>query len=121
MTEAEILRKFDEIVALAEVERFLDTPLKDLSSGMQARLAFGVAGHLEPGILLVDGVLAVGDAAFQRKCLGKMTDVARDGRTVVFASHNMGAVASLCGCGLLMDKGAIVFRGGAGSSRCVAS
>ncbi len=96
MRRSEIDRKFDEIVAFAEIERFLDTPVKRYSSGMYVRLAFAVAAHLEPEILLVDEVLAVGDAAFQKKCLGKMGDVARDGRTVLFVSHNMVAVQTLC-------------------------
>jgi lipopolysaccharide transport system ATP-binding protein len=96
MSKAEIRKKFDEIVAFAEVERFLDTPVKRYSSGMYVRLAFAVAAHLEPEILVVDEVLAVGDAEFQKKCLGKMKDVATGGRTVLFVSHNMGAVASLC-------------------------
>jgi len=97
MKRAEIVRKFDEIVAFAEIERFLDTPVKRYSSGMYVRLAFAVAAHLEPEILLVDEVLAVGDHAFQQKCLGKMQDVARtQGRTVIFVSHNMAAVARLC-------------------------
>src|SRR5206468_1656010 len=96
MSHAEINRKFDEIVAFAEVERFLDTPVKRYSSGMYVRLAFAVAAHLEPEILIVDEVLAVGDTEFQRKCLGKMQDVSRSGRTVLFVSHNMGAVAQLC-------------------------
>src|SRR5215510_9983009 len=96
MQKSEIDRKFDEIVAFAEVEKFLDTPVKRYSSGMYVRLAFGVAAHLEPEILLVDEVLAVGDVAFQRKCLGKIGEVARDGRTIVFVSHNMAAVTGLC-------------------------
>ena len=96
MRRAEIARKFDEIVAFAEVERFLDTPVKRYSSGMYVRLAFAVAAHLEPEILLVDEVLAVGDAAFQKKCLGKMGEVAGAGRTVLFVSHNMDAVLRLC-------------------------
>lgn len=96
MARAEIKRKFDEIVAFAEVERFLDTPVKRYSSGMYLRLAFAVAAHLEPDILLVDEVLAVGDAAFQKKSSGKMTEVAREGRTVLFVSHNMEAILSLC-------------------------
>ena len=97
MKKAEIKSKFDEIVAFSEVERFLDTPLKHYSSGMQMRLAFAVAAHLEPEILLVDEVLAVGDANFQRKCIGKMADVAKKGRTILFVSHNMDAVTRLCG------------------------
>ncbi len=94
MSRAEIKRKFDEIVAFAEVEKFLDTPVKRYSSGMYVRLAFAVAAHLEPEILVVDEVLAVGDAEFQKKCLGKMQDVAGHGRTVLFVSHNMGAVSA---------------------------
>jgi ABC-type polysaccharide/polyol phosphate transport system ATPase subunit len=93
---AEIKRRFDEIVAFAEVERFLDTPVKHYSSGMYLRLAFAVAAHLEPEILLVDEVLAVGDARFQKKCLNKMQDVGRQGRTVLFVSHNMSAITRLC-------------------------
>lgn len=109
MRKAEIKRKFDEIVAFAEVEQFLDTPVKRYSSGMYVRLAFSVAAHLEPEILVVDEVLAVGDAAFQAKCLGKMEDVARNqGRTVLFVSHNMSAVQSLCGT-ILHLKGGRVF------------
>ena len=96
MTRAEINRQFDEIVEFSEVERFLDTPVKRYSSGMYVRLAFAVAAHLEPEILIVDEVLAVGDAAFQRKCLGKMEDVAGAGRTVLFVSHNMQTIRSLC-------------------------
>src|SRR5271154_6279197 len=95
MTKSEIRRKFDEIVAFAEVEKFIDTPIKHYSSGMQMRLAFAVAAHLEPEILLVDEVLSVGDIEFQRKCLGKMKDVSKGGRTVLFVSHNMAAVQSL--------------------------
>jgi lipopolysaccharide transport system ATP-binding protein len=111
MRKAEIERKFDEIVAFAEVEKFLDTPVKHYSSGMYVRLAFAVAAHLEPEILLVDEVLAVGDAAFQRKCLGKMGDVAHQGRTVLFVSHNMGAVAQLCPTCILLEQGRIAARG----------
>ncbi len=103
MSTREIKGRFDEIVSFADVERFLDTPIKRYSAGMQARLAFSVAAHLEPEILLVDEVLAVGDAAFQRKCLGKMTDVAREGRTVVFVSHNMTAVEGLCDRAIWLD------------------
>ena len=104
MSRKEIARKFDEIVAFAEMEKFLDTPVKRYSSGMYVRLAFAVAAHLEPEILVIDEVLAVGDAAFQKKCLGKMGDVARSGRTVLFVSHNMQAVARLCrSCVLLAD------------------
>jgi lipopolysaccharide transport system ATP-binding protein len=105
MTRAEIARKFDEILAFAEVEKFLDTPVKRYSSGMHMRLAFAVAAHLEPEILLVDEVLAVGDAAFQRKCLGKMGEVAREGRTVLFVSHSMASVQRLCQTAILLDGG----------------
>ncbi len=114
MTRAEIDRKFDEIVAFAEIERFLDTPVKRYSSGMYVRLAFAVAAHLEPEILLVDEVLAVGDAAFQKKCLGKMGDVAHRGRTVVFVSHNMVAVQSLCSRAIWLEEGKTVQDGQAG-------
>ncbi len=107
MSRAEIKRKFDEIVAFAEVEKFLDTPVKRYSSGMYVRLAFAVAAHLEPEILVVDEVLAVGDAEFQKKCLGKMQDVSGEGRTVIFVSHNMLAVKSLCSTGILLNKGRI--------------
>src|SRR5207245_1321949 len=111
MRKAEIQQKFDEIVSFAEVERFLDTPVKHYSTGMYLRLAFAVAAHLEPEIILVDEVLAVGDAAFQKKCLGKMGDITEQGRTVLFVSHNMGAVASLCQTGLVLDAGRIRFVG----------
>ncbi len=111
MKKREIDRKFDEIVAFAEVEKFIDTPVKYYSSGMYVRLAFAVAAHLEPEILLVDEVLAVGDAAFQRKCLGKMGDVAKEGRTVLFVSHNMAAVSGLCKRGIVLERGEIVFSG----------
>ena len=107
MTRTEIRRKFDEIVDFAEVERFLDTPVKRYSSGMYVRLAFAVAAHLEPEILIVDEVLAVGDAEFQKKCLGKMHDVAEHGRTIIFVSHNMAAVKSLCTKGILLEGGTI--------------
>jgi lipopolysaccharide transport system ATP-binding protein len=107
MKKTEIEHKFDEIVAFSEVERFMDTPIKHYSSGMYVRLAFAVAAHLEPEILLVDEVLAVGDAGFQKKCLGKMNDVAKEGRTVLFVSHNMGAITRLCGRALLLDQGGI--------------
>src|SRR5208282_4338790 len=97
MTKAEIRRKFDEIVAFSEIEEFIDTPVKRYSSGMYVRLAFAVAAHLEPEILIVDEVLAVGDVQFQQKCLGKMQDVSdREGRTVLFVSHNMSAITTLC-------------------------
>jgi lipopolysaccharide transport system ATP-binding protein len=105
MARAEIKKKFDEIVAFAEVEEFLDTPVKRFSSGMYVRLAFAVAAHLEPEILIVDEVLAVGDAQFQKRCLGKMQDVAKGGRTVLFVSHNMSAVESLCTQALSLEKG----------------
>ncbi len=111
MRRAEISRKFDEIVAFAEVEKFIDTPVKHYSSGMYMRLAFGVAAHLEPEILLVDEVLAVGDADFQKKCLGKMGDVAKKGRTVLFVSHNMGAILSLCQKCFLIDQGRVKASG----------
>jgi len=107
MRKQEIDRKFDEIVAFSEVERFLDTPVKFYSSGMHVRLAFSVAAHLEPEILLVDEVLAVGDVAFQRKSLGRMEDVAQEGRTVLFVSHNMAAVKSLCKTGIYLEKGRV--------------
>ena len=118
MRRAEIERKFDEIVSFAEVEPFIDTPVKRYSSGMYLRLAFAVAAHLESEILLVDEVLAVGDAAFQRKCLGKMGEVAQQGRTVLFVSHNMSAVKELCRKGLLLDGGRIAYDGEA--SACIA-
>jgi lipopolysaccharide transport system ATP-binding protein len=108
MTRAEIKRKFDEIVAFAEVEKFLDTPVKRYSSGMYVRLAFAVAAHLDPEILIVDEVLAVGDAAFQKKCLGKMQDVAGHGRTVLFVSHNTAAVRAFCNRGIVLVDGAIL-------------
>jgi len=107
MTRAESRRKFDEIVAFAEVEKFLDTPVKRYSSGMYVRLAFAVAAHLEPEILIVDEVLAVGDAEFQKKCLGKMSEVAGGGRTVLFVSHNMTAVRQLCQNGIWLQEGGI--------------
>jgi lipopolysaccharide transport system ATP-binding protein len=111
MKKAEIDRKFDEIVDFAEVERFIDTPVKHYSSGMQLRLAFAVAAHLEPEILLIDEVLAVGDARFQKKCLNKMQDVGQQGRTVLFVSHNMEAVTRLCKRCLLLDQGRLVKDG----------
>jgi lipopolysaccharide transport system ATP-binding protein len=112
MTKHEIDRKFDEIVAFAEVEKFLDTPVKRYSSGMYVRLAFAVAAHLEPEILIVDEVLAVGDIAFQKKCLGKMEDVStKEGRTILFVSHNMGQISSLCNKGILLDKGKVENEG----------
>ena len=116
MHKEEIHRKFDEIVAFAEIERFLDTPVKRYSSGMFVRLAFAVAAHLEPEILIVDEVLAVGDAGFQKKCLGKMGDVAKDGRTVLFVSHNVTAVQQLCQQGLVLHEGRVLFQGTAGEA-----
>lgn len=107
MRKAEIKRKFDEIVSFAEVEQFLDTPVKRYSSGMYTRLAFSVAAHLEPEILIVDEVLAVGDARFQKKCMGKMQEVGSEGRTVLFVSHNIDAIASLCNKGILLHKGEV--------------
>jgi lipopolysaccharide transport system ATP-binding protein len=111
MKKKEIDRKFDEIVAFAEIEKFLDTPVKFYSSGMYIRLAFAVAAHLESEILLVDEVLAVGDAAFQKKCLGKMGDVAKEGRTVLFVSHNLPAVLALCQRAILLDSGRVLSDG----------
>jgi lipopolysaccharide transport system ATP-binding protein len=105
MSKVDIKRKFDEIVAFAEVEKFLDTPVKRYSSGMYVRLAFAVAAHLEPEILIVDEVLAVGDAQFQKKCLGKMEDVGKEGRTVLFVSHQMSAILSLCDRAILLNRG----------------
>jgi len=111
MKRTEIKKKFDDIVSFAEIEKFIDTPVKRYSSGMYVRLAFAVAAHLEPEILMVDEVLAVGDAAFQNKCLGKMGDVAKEGRTVLFVSHNMGAVKSLCQRGIHLKDGRIEYSG----------
>ena len=111
MSKVEIKRKFDEIVAFSEVEKFLDTPVKRYSSGMYVRLAFAVAAHLEPEILVVDEVLAVGDAAFQKKCLGRMSEVSQEGRTVIFVSHNMIAVKSLCQRAIWLDDGQIKLDG----------
>jgi lipopolysaccharide transport system ATP-binding protein len=110
MRREEIDRKFDEIVAFSEVEKFIDTPVKRFSSGMYLRLAFAVAAHLEPQILVVDEVLAVGDAEFQRKCLGKMNDVAKEGRTVLFVSHNMSAILRLTEETILLDEGRVILR-----------
>jgi lipopolysaccharide transport system ATP-binding protein len=107
MTRKEVRSKFDEIVAFAEIDEFIDTPVKRYSSGMYVRLAFAVAAHLDPEILIVDEVLAVGDAAFQKKCLGKMQDVSRGGRTILFVSHNMGAVTSLCRQGVCLHQGRV--------------
>jgi lipopolysaccharide transport system ATP-binding protein len=111
MTRRDIRARFDEIVAFAEVEKFLDTPVKRYSSGMYVRLAFAVAAHLEPEILIVDEVLAVGDAEFQKKCLGKMNDVARESRTVLFVSHNMGAIRTLTKTCIMLDRGRIAVLG----------
>lgn len=112
MTKKEIERKFDEIVAFAEIEKFIDTPVKHYSSGMYVRLAFAVAAHLEPEILLVDEVLAVGDAAFQKKCLGRMGDVSKkEGRTVLFVSHNMAAVQNICNKGIFLSDGRVIHSG----------
>jgi lipopolysaccharide transport system ATP-binding protein len=111
MTKSEIKSKFDEIVDFSGVERYIDTPVKRYSSGMYVRLAFAVAAHLEPDILIIDEVLAVGDAEFQNKCLGKMKDVSDQGRTVLFVSHNMGAVADLCSRAILLKQGMILQDG----------
>ena len=111
MGRAEIKRKFDEIVDFSEVEKFLDTPVKRYSSGMYVRLAFAVAAHLEPDILIVDEVLAVGDIQFQKKCLGKMEKVGKEGRTVLYVSHNMGSIAKLCNKALLLSKGDKIYNG----------
>ncbi len=111
LKRSEIKKHFDRIVDFAEVDRFLDTPVKRYSSGMYVRLAFAIAAHLEPEVLIVDEVLAVGDAAFQRKCLGKMSDVAQSGRTVIFVSHNMAAVRNLCHEAILLDSGRVAHAG----------
>ncbi len=111
MTRSEVRKKFDEIVAFAEIDKFVDTPVKRYSSGMYVRLAFAVAAHLEPEILIIDEVLAVGDAAFQKKCLGKMNLVASEGRTVLFVSHNMAAVQQLCSRAILLAGGAVEATG----------
>ena len=111
MTRSEIKRKFDEIVAFAETEKYLDTPVKRYSSGMYVRLAFAVAAHLEPEILVVDEVLSVGDIQFQKKCLGKMESVGKEGRTVLFVSHNLAAISNLCTRGIVLEKGAMAFDG----------
>jgi lipopolysaccharide transport system ATP-binding protein len=112
MKKAEIERRFDEIVAFSEVEKFIDTPVKRYSSGMYVRLAFAVAAHLEPEILLVDEVLAVGDAAFQKKCLWKMGEIGKEGRTIIFVSHNMAAIRSLCMNTILLDNARVAAMGG---------
>ena len=111
MSRKEVTRKIDKIIEFAEMARFIDTPVKRYSSGMTVRLAFAVAAHLEPEILIIDEVLAVGDASFQKKCLGKMKDVAVHGRTVLFVSHNMGMITSLCTRAVLLDKGKVAFQG----------
>jgi lipopolysaccharide transport system ATP-binding protein len=111
MTRKEVASKFDEIVAFSGIEKFIDTPVKHYSSGMYVRLAFAVAAHLEPEILIIDEVLAVGDAEFQKKCLGKMKDVAGEGRTVIFVSHDLGAVSSLCNKGILLTGGQVTYLG----------
>ena len=111
MSKKDIKKKFDEIIDFAEVEKFLDTPVKRYSSGMYVRLAFSVAAHLEPEILIVDEVLSVGDTSFQKKCLGKMDDVSKKGRTVLFVSHNMGAINRLCDKCFLLDKGKMLYQG----------
>ncbi|MBW4444603.1 MAG: ABC transporter ATP-binding protein [Plectolyngbya sp. WJT66-NPBG17] len=111
MSKAEIKHKFDEIVAFAEVEKFTDTPVKRYSSGMYVRLAFAVAAHLEPEVLVVDEVLAVGDSQFQKKCLGKMEDVAKEGRTVLFVSHNLTAISRLCESAILLSSGSLIQSG----------
>jgi len=111
MTKAEVNRRFDEIVEFAEIAKFIDTPVKRYSSGMYVRLAFAVAAHLDPEILIVDEVLAVGDAEFQKKCLGKMENVASEGRTVLFVSHNMSAIKQLCSCAIVLEHGSIQAEG----------
>ena len=113
MRKGEIVSKFDEIVDFSEIERFLDTPVKHYSNGMRVRLAFAVAAHLQPEILIVDEVLAVGDVAFQKKCLGKMNDIGREGRTVLLVSHNIVAVENLCNHGIVLDHGKLAFEGSA--------
>jgi lipopolysaccharide transport system ATP-binding protein len=110
MSKKELVQKFDEIVAFAEIERFIDTPVKRYSSGMYVRLAFAVAAHLDPDILLVDEVLAVGDLQFQKKCMGKMQDVSSKGRTIIFVSHSMNSVATLCQSAILLEKGKVLFH-----------
>jgi len=116
MSRKEINKKFDEIVDFAEVEKFIDTPVKRYSSGMYLRLAFAVAAHLDPEILIVDEVLAVGDIEFQRKCVGKMSNIAEEGRTVLFVSHNVNSIQQLCTNGLILNKGNIIFEGDSKSS-----
>jgi lipopolysaccharide transport system ATP-binding protein len=117
MAASEIRRKFDEIVAFAEIERFIDTPVKRFSSGMYVRLAFAVAAYLESDILIVDEVLAVGDVSFQRRCLGRMEELSESGRTVIFVTHNMDALISLCTRGILLDRGGVAYEGAATEAR----
>jgi lipopolysaccharide transport system ATP-binding protein len=119
MRTEEVRRKFDRIVAFAEIERFLDTPVKRYSSGMYVRLAFAVAAHLEPDVLVVDEVLAVGDVQFQQKCLGRMEELSRSGRTILFVTHNMDALLALCNRGLVLDKGKVVFDGESSQARLI--
>ena len=116
MTKSEIKDKFDEIVAFSGVEKFIDTPVKRYSSGMLVRLGFAVAAHLEPEILVVDEVLAVGDMEFQKKCLGKMNEVSREGRTIIFVSHNMQVITQLCNRGIVLESGKLVYDGNIGDS-----
>jgi lipopolysaccharide transport system ATP-binding protein len=111
MGRAEIIRKFDEIVAFAGIEQFLDTPVKRYSSGMQVRLGFAVAAHLDPEILFIDEVLAVGDAEFQKRCLGKMSELGQGGRTILFVSHSMPAILRLCEQAILLDHGRVIAAG----------
>src|SRR5215207_3841934 len=111
MRHDEVARKFDEILAFSGVEQFIDTPVKRYSSGMRVRLAFAVAAHLDPEILIIDEVLAVGDQSFQQKCLGKISEVARAGRTVLFVSHNAAAVDNLCTRGIVLEHGNLIFTG----------
>lgn len=117
MRHSEIKRKFDEIVVFADVEKFLDTPVKHYSSGMYMRLAFAVAAHLDPEILVIDEVLAVGDAQFQKKCLGKMKEVGSQGRTVLFVSHNMDAITAFCNRGIVLGHGQVIFDGDVAGAR----
>lgn len=117
MTASNIRRRFDEIVAFAEIEKFLDTPVKRYSSGMYVRLAFGVAAYLEPEILIVDEVLAVGDVQFQRRCLGRMEQLSASGRTIIFVTHNMDALVSLCTRGIVLERGQVAYEGTAGQAR----
>lgn len=111
MTKREIDRKFDEIVDFSGVEKFLDTPIKRYSSGMKVRLAFAVAAHFEPEILIIDEVLAVGDAEFQKRCMGKMRDVVHSGRTILFVSHNMPAIKAICSKGIVLEAGTVTYDG----------